>query len=302
MTKAGRPEDVDFDFATYVLKRRGLAEQRARDGAAYAYTGERRVARTLQVARPVTLAIEATVRLWKTMKRADLLGSSVKVTDQQFPRIYEIAARCAAVLHIPVPTIYVAAAPELNAHTLGTDTDAYIVLNSVLVDHLDDRELMFVIGHECGHIQNNHVVLSTALYYLTVAASFYVRWIVQPASLALKAWARRAEVTCDRAGLLCVRDLEVATAALVKLGLGSPKLDIYRELDVGEYLKQLDEGRSSLGRVAELFRSHPYLPKRLEALRLFARSDFYHSWMGRSDEGMPADECDAEVAKILSVF
>ena len=300
MTKAGRPEDVDFDFATYVLKRRGLAEQRARDGAAYAYTGERRVARTLQVARPVTLAIEATVRLWKTMKRADLLGSSVKVTDQQFPRIYEIAARCAAVLHIPVPTIYVAAAPELNAHTLGTDTDAYIVLNSVLVDHLDDRELAFVIGHECGHIQNNHVVLTTSLHYLTVAAAFYVRWIVQPAILGLKAWARRAEVTCDRAGLLCVRDLDVATAAIVKLGLGSQKLS--KELDVAEYMKQLEEGKRGLGRVAELFRSHPYLPKRLEALRIFAQSGFYQAWIGHREGGLPADECDAEVAKILSVL
>jgi Zn-dependent protease with chaperone function len=277
-----------------------MAEQRARDGAAYSYSGERKVARTLQLARPVTLAIEATVRLWKTVKRADLLGSAVKVTDQQFPRIYALTARCAETLHIPVPTVYVTASPELNAHTLGTDTDAYIVLNSLLVDHLDDRELTFVIGHECGHIQNNHVVFTTALWYLTVAAAFYVRWVVQPATLGLKAWARRAEVTSDRAGLLCVRDLDAATAAIVKLGLGSQKL--YKELDIKEYLKQLDEGRKGLGRVSELFRSHPYLPKRLEALRLFARSDFYHAWMGDKSEGMPADECDAEVAKILSVF
>ena len=295
-----RPEDVDFDFATYVLRRRGMAEQRARDGAAYSYGGERKIARTLQLARPVTLAIEATVRLWKTIARADLLGSAVKVTDQQFPRIYAIAARCAETLHIPVPTVYVAAEPKLNAHTLGTDTDAYIVLNSLLVDHLDDRELAFVIGHECGHIQNNHVVLTTSLYYLTAAAAFYVRWIVQPAALALKAWARRAEITCDRAGLLCVRDFEVAQSGLVKLALGSQKL--YKELDVDEYVKQMEEGKRGIGRVAELFRSHPYLPKRIEALRLFSRSDFYQAWTGGQEVGMPADECDAEVSKILSVF
>jgi Zn-dependent protease with chaperone function len=300
MTAERRRDEVDLDFAAYVSRRRGLAEQRARDGAAYAYAGERRVVRTLQLARPVTLAIEATVRLWKTVARADLLGSAVKVTDQQFPRLYAITARSAEVLHIPVPSVYVTAGAALNAHTLGTETDAYIVLNSQLVDHLDDRELTFVIGHECGHIQNNHVVLTTALYYLTVAASFYVRWIVQPAVLALKAWARRAEITCDRAGLLCVRDLDVATAAIVKLGLGSLKL--YQELDIQEYLKQLDDGRRGLGRMAELFRSHPYLPKRLEALRVFARSDFYQAWIGGPRSGLPADECDAEVGKILSVF
>jgi Zn-dependent protease with chaperone function len=296
----GRPEDVDFDFATYVTRRRGMAEQRARDGAAYSYAGERKFARTLQLARPVTLAIEATVRLWKTGARADLLGSAVKVTDQQFPRIYDLAARCAETLHIAVPTIYVASEPRLNAHTLGTDTDHYIVLSSLLVEHLEDRELAFVIGHECGHIQNNHVVLTTSHHYLTAAAAFYVRWIVQPATLALRAWARRAEITCDRAGLLCVRDFEVAQAAVVKLSLGAEKLS--KELDVAETLKQLEEGRRGIGRVTEFFRSHPYLPRRIEALRLFARSDFYHAWTGNRDDGLPADECDAEVAKILSVW
>lgn len=295
--------DIDFDFARYVATRRGHAEQRARDGAAYAYSGERKVARALGAARPVTLAIEATVRMWKSVARSDLLGSAVKVTDQQFPRLYEVTARCAKTLHIPAPQVYVAPAiGELNAHTLGTQEDAYVVVNAALVDHLSDEELAFVIGHECGHIHNNHVVLTTALYYLTVAAAFYVRWIVQPAVLALRAWARRAEITCDRAGLLCVRDLDVATAAVVKLGLGSQKL--YKDFKLDEYLKQLDEGKKGLGRLGELFRSHPYMPKRIEALRLFASSSLYRAFSsgGALSGGLAADECDAKVAALLSVF
>jgi hypothetical protein len=71
---------------------------------------------------------------------------------------------------------------------------------------------------------------------------------------------------------------------------------------VGEYLKQLDEGKRGLGRVAELFRTHPYLPKRLEALRIFARSHFYQAWTGNREGGLPADEVDAEVGRVLSVF
>ena len=38
--------------------------------------------------------------------------------------------------------------------------------------------LRFVIGHECGHIQNNHVVYMTTLHFLTHAANMYVRWLV----------------------------------------------------------------------------------------------------------------------------
>ena len=297
--------DVDFDFTRYIALRRGAAEKRSRDGAAYAYTGEYRVRRALQAAKPVTLAIEATVRLWKSIERAKLLGTAVKVTDQQFPRIYQMTARCAEILQIPQPSVYVGAGGgALNAHTLGTDEDAYIVLNAEIIDHLSDPELMAVLGHECGHIHNNHVVYATALHYLSVSASFYVKWIVQPAILALRAWSRRAEITCDRAALLCTKDLEVTTGALVKLSLGSQKL--YKDLKIDEYLKQLDEGRKGVGRFTEYFRSHPYMPKRIEALRLFARSSFYRRFAGVAGEpGEPtldSADVDAKVADLVSVF
>lgn len=300
-SRSSAAKDIDFDFGRWVGERRGRAERQARDGAAYAYAGDRAVARTLRAAKPVTLAIEATVRLWKSVARADLLGSAVKVTDQQFPRLYAVAARCAETLHIPVPGVYVSPAiGALDAHTLGTDEDAVVVVNAALVDHLTDDELAFVIGHEYGHLQNHHVVLSTALHYLSFSAAFYVRWIVQPALLALKAWSRRAEITCDRAGLLCVRDPAIAEATLVKLALGSQKL--YAELKVDEYLKQLAEGRKGIGRVAELFRSHPYLPKRIEALRIFSGSKYFQTWTGQEPTGLDAEAADAQVGALLSVF
>jgi Zn-dependent protease with chaperone function len=297
--------DLDLDFAKYVAQKRGAADQRARDGVAYAYGGEYRVRKTLSAARPVTLAIEATVRLWKSVAKAELLGTAVKVTDQQFPRLYDISARCAKALGIATPVVYVAPAiGELNAHTLGTDEDSYIVVNAALVDHLSDDELMAVIGHECGHIHNNHVVYSTALYYLSVAASFYVRWIVQPAILALRAWSRRAEITCDRAGLICTRNLDVTTAAFVKLALGSQKL--YKDFNLDEYLKQLDENQKGLGRFGEIFCSHPYLPKRIQALRLFARGKLYRQLVGQpttpGDDTLEAEIIDQKVSELVSVF
>jgi Zn-dependent protease with chaperone function len=148
------------------------------------------------------------------------------------------------------------------------------------------------------------VVYSTALYYLNVAASFYIRWIVQPAILALQAWSRRAEITCDRAALLCTKDLEVTMAAMVKVGLGSHKLSA--ELRIDEYLKQLAEGRKGVGRFSEYFRSHPYMPKRVEALRLFARSSFYRRFAGVTDTGgeptLDSADVDAKVAELVSVL
>jgi Zn-dependent protease with chaperone function len=297
--------DISFDFQAYVAQRKGSDEAMARTGAAYAYPGDQRVLRMLGRATPVTLAVEATVRLWKNVAKNEILGTSVKVTDRQFPEIYRIADDCASRLHIPMPTLYVAPQVDLlNAFTYGTEEDSYIVLNGILVDHLSPEELRFVIGHECGHIQNNHVVYLTALHYLMYSANLFVRWIVAPARVALQSWSRRAEVTCDRAGLLCAMDLEPAVSALAKLALGSQKLA--ERLDVNEYLRQLEEGRAGAGRILEIFRSHPYLPKRVAALRTFAETHYYLKATGRDTQGGTLGKsltvCDREVRDTIAIF
>ena len=298
-------QELELDFASYVRQRKGAEANRSHGGAAYAYPGDQKVLTTLAKVTPVRLAVEATVRLWKNFARSQILGSAVKVTDKQFPEIYQTTVDCARRLQIAVPTVYIA--PEvgaLNAHTFGTSDDAFIVLNGVLVDHLSPEELRFVIGHECGHIENNHVVYTTALYYLMYSANLFLRWIVQPAIMALQSWSRRAEITCDRAGLICTKDAAPAHSALVKLALGSQKLAA--RIDLDEYLKQLEESQVGAGRLLELLQSHPYLPKRVAALRLFAQTHYYLQAIGvakaNENVGLSLDACDAGVARIISVF
>ena len=305
-----KPE-IDLSFARYVAARKGEVAARTREGAAYAYAGDIKVRAALDRVRPVTLAVEATVRLWQTVEKARMLGTSVKVTGKQFPRIAKLAETCAETLRIPLPTLYVSPnIGSLNAHTFGTTEDPYIVLNAALIDHLSESELLDVIGHECGHIQNNHVVYMTTLHFLKHAANMFLRWSVKPAVLALNGWARRAEVTCDRAGLICTRDLDVSIGCLVKLAIGSHKL--YSEVNIPEYLAQLDEAQAGLGRFDELTRTHPYLPKRVAALRLFADTTYFRSLVGTGRtagapvDALPAgtskDDCDARVAQLISVF
>ncbi len=137
---------VDFSFKKYIEARRGADEARVREGAAYAYAGDLKVLRTLQHARPITLAVEATVRLWRSVERARLLGNAVKVGPKQFPKIQAMVDQCSQTLHIPAPQVYVTPVFQLNAYTLGTSEDALVVLNSALVDHLTEPELLDVIG------------------------------------------------------------------------------------------------------------------------------------------------------------
>jgi Zn-dependent protease with chaperone function len=292
---------VDFDFTRWIQERRGELYQRARDGSAYSYVGERKVRRTLATARPVTMALEATTRLWRDVARAELLGTSVKATDQQFPKVFEAARRACEALKMKPIAVYVAPTSwSLRARTLGTDDAPYVVINATLADQLDEPELTATIGHELGHIQNGHVLYATALHYLTQSAVFFVRWIVQPAIMTLQAWSRRAEITCDRAALLAAGDLDVTLSTIVKIELGLDRGAAFR---LDEYLKELPDTRKGLGRFAELFRSHPYLPKRIQALRQFAEGAFFAQARGEDPTGKPtAEEVDRKVGDLLAVF
>jgi Zn-dependent protease with chaperone function len=251
---------VDFDFQRYVERRKGAREAQAREGAAYAYAYDLRLLRTLDRLKPVKLALEATVRLWRSAARAELLAGAIKASQKEQATVYALGERCAERLHVPAPAIYVAPADRTRAaYTLGTDDECYVVLSGGLVEELTEAELAHVIGRQCGRIQNGHVLPATALFYLEHFAARYVRWIVAPALAALRAWARRGEVTCDRAGLLCTRDIDVSAAAMAKLGATE------------EYV---------------------------EALRVFADSEFFLAML-KQPGGMTPEACDERVSEIL---
>ena len=291
---------VDFDFARWLAARRGQMEQSAREGAAYAFSGEQRFRRTLAMARPVTMALEATTRLWKDVARTELLGTAVKVNDSQFPRVWEAAKKAGGMLNVRLPAIFASPSKAIKVKVLGTEDSPHLIVNLELAEKLDDTELLAAIAHELAHIQNGHILYATALHYLNTSAAFFVRWVVQPAIMTLQAWSRRAEVTCDRAALIAVRDVDKTMQAMVKLELG---LDKGSAFNADEYLRALPEVKKSIGRYAELFRSHPYVPKRVQALRLFADSALYAQLTGQDLTGkLSLPDVDKEVGKLISVF
>jgi Zn-dependent protease with chaperone function len=294
---------VDFDFAKWIAHRRGMLEQQQRQGEAYSFTGERKFRRTLTIARPVTMALEATTRLWRDVARTELLGTAVKVTDQQYPRVYHAARAAGAALRVRVPAVFASPSEDLKIKALGTDDAPHVIVNLKLAERLDDTELVAAIAHELGHVQNGHIFYVTALHYLTNSAAFYVRWVVQPAIMTLQAWSRRAEVTCDRAALLAVRDLDKTLQALVSLELGVEKQSAF---NADEYLRAIPDtpgDKRGFGRYAELFRSHPYVPKRVQALRLFAGSAMYAQATGQDPTGKPSlTDIDKQVSDLISVF
>ena len=202
------------DFQSYVRSQsQGGAAVRPSGAPDYAFSADVAMLRAFERMRPVELAAASVVRASAQLMDAQQLGTMLRVTDKQIPHLHHIAKGCADTLGIALPKLYVANSPVINAYTFGTNQDAFIVVHAALVDQFDDDELCFVIGHEMGHIQNRHVVYGTVLRVLKTSAAIFLRWIIAPAEIALATWSRRAEITCDRAGLLCSRDLRSALAS-----------------------------------------------------------------------------------------
>ena len=286
---------MDFDFARYIAERRGEVAARAQTGTSYAFAGERKLRRSFVGTRPVAMAIEATTRLWNEKAKDELLREA-RTAAEDAPRVWTAAKKAATALGAQLPSVYLAPPSfAVGLTSLGTDDQPYIVLRTDVAQGLTDDELVAAIGHELGHIQNGHVVYTTTHHYLTHSAFFFVRWMVQPALVAIKAWARRSQITCDRAALLASRSLDVTIATLIKLDLGV-------DADVDAYLRAPPQA-SGFGRMSEMFRAHPLLPKRLTALRAFADGALFAKATGGDASGKPStDDIDKQVADLLSSF
>jgi len=286
-----------LDFPAFVAKKNAERFGDAMKGEHdYSYSLDRKSRATVEKAQLIQFAVASTVRVFRQAWRGQLLGSAVKVSDRQFPRIQGITKDCAQQLGINVPQVYIINAPTLNAGTYGTEEESFVLIHSALVDHYTDEELRFVIGHECGHIHNRHVVYLTTLHYLRMLAAT-VPWIFYPAVIPLNELSRRAEITCDRAGMLCSKNDQVAARALTKLVLGSRKL--YEEFNLEAFLEQYEEGKESIGRYMEALATHPYLPKRVLAMRIFQGSELYRKTAGVGTDGLTMPEVDDRVKALL---
>ena len=180
------------------------------------------------------------------MVKMMLLGSAVRVSERQFPRVHRLYTDVVTTLDAPEPPeLFVSASPILNAVTIGIDRPK-IVLNSALIDLLDEEELRYVLGHELGHALSGHALYRTLLAYVmmigqSISAIPFGGVGLYVVRLALTEWARTSELSGDRAGLLATQDVQVAVRVQMKLASGG-HLD---QLDQTEFLAQAREYEES---------------------------------------------------------
>jgi Zn-dependent protease with chaperone function len=176
-------------------------------------------------------------------------ASNVRVTARQFPRLHRAMGWGCKIIGVEEPELYISLDPTPNAFTYG-HTRPFIVLTSGLVDMLDDEERYFVISHELGHIKAGHVLYTVIARNIAEIVALIGQstlgvgaLIGQGLVIALHDWYRKAELTADRVGLLCVQDIDPCIRTFMKLAGGASTL--YAEMDKREFLRQIREYESA---------------------------------------------------------
>ena len=173
------------------------------------------------------------------------------------------------ILDVAEPELYVTMDPVPNAFTYGHKSP-FIVITSGLVDMLDDEELSFVVGHEWA--TSRPATCFTGSWRATSPR----RLADRPGDARDRGAARSgpglrlarvvppAELTADRAGFLCVQDLDPCLTVFMKLA-GARRGCTTRSIK-DEFLRQIrefeDADRSSLNRAYKMIltasRTHPF--------------------------------------------
>lgn len=204
-------------------------------------------------------------------KHLDLVRNSREITPKKSPRVASLVNLAANRLQADDFEVYITQSKTMNAYTFGLSKPKVVVLFSALFEVMDAEELLFVLGHETGHIQLGHTLLNSLVGGMAgipspTSASALL-------SMAFLWWNRVCEYSADRAGLLACGKPEKAISALIKLEAGPEALT---PLGMKQAYKRIDaEDDTILGDLSEVLGSHPLLIKRINKLRKFASSSGY---------------------------
>jgi len=199
--------------------------------------------------------------------REQLLANSVRLTPVISPRINQIILKAKASLNINENIEFFSLNDlRYNAFAFKINDKISIVFTSALLESFDDDEILFVLGHELGHILYDHNRL-LLLYNPSGNRSTFLPILAEKKFLR---WQKKAEISCDRVGFYLCHKYETSVQALLKISYGLTEKNL--NFNLPELMKQLQDIASSKYSSELSTASHPILPVRLKALELFSQS------------------------------
>lgn len=193
--------------------------------------------------------------VYSSIKRGKVLSNTIQVTPRQLPRLHKLLWSAQRSLPPLQVNLFVQQNPEMNAYTFGYHEPYTIVLTSGLVEKLTDDELQAVIGHELGHIHFGHTRLVQMM-----------GGVWNGLKLFFNKWSRTTEYSADRVALLTSGCKSAAmVSALLKITSGLPG----EQIDVQDFINQVNNKDHAKAAVAEVLNTHPMMTNRIRALMVF---------------------------------
>lgn len=268
---------------------------------AYEHPADRGAMATLRAVPGVTSVLKAVAGMWnERAERLFTVASAIRVGDKQYPKINRLRIDCAETLDLDtVPDLFVTRDPNANGYAIGIDRP-FILITTGAVEALELEGLRAMIGHETGHILSGHSTLRTLLLRL-LRLQATVQWMplgaigLRAVIAALLEWFRKAELTADRAGMLCSQDPAAVLRKHVYMAGGTSMSDI----DIPSFMQQakeyedVDDIRDSfLKLMAVEGMTHPFSVVRAAQVQRWAASEEYRAILAgdylRREDDQPA--------------
>lgn len=219
-------------------------------------------------------------------------GDGFRVTKETYPRLYNLYETALKRLNMQKePKLLLELNYDYNAYATGIN-EPYIVVNSSCVKDAADEELLYLMGHELGHINSGHVLYHNLAHILgnelTGVFKGFAPLISAGLMYSLFDWQRKSELTADRAGAIAAGGVQDAIKYRIRT-MGQGTCGQYVNFSVENVLDQYEDfdlsKDSVVGRliytVQTLPQSHPWSIMRIKALTDWAETEQYQAVMGR---------------------
>ncbi|MBQ7886273.1 MAG: M48 family metallopeptidase [Clostridia bacterium] len=207
-----------------------------------------------------------------------------RVTERSCPKVYALfeLAKARLDMHEEIP-LFIQPDFDFNACAYG-GASPFIIIHSSFIKNCSDEELLFVLGHELGHIKGNHAVydrivveLVNKLLTATGLGRFGV--LTEGVTIALYDWMRKHEYSADRAGAIASGHPEHAIEAIQTLlgvheklkGVSVSTQDLLEQH--GAYQEENKSIVSKLVMLSQIIKSsHPWAVDRIHELNQWMES------------------------------
>ena len=235
---------------------------------------------------------------WFSDKIVLSMYSAREVSESEAPQLYRIVHNLALGARLPMPKVYIIPNEGANAFATGRNPQhAAVAVTEGLMRMMDEREVMGVLAHELGHVQNRDILISTIAATIggaIVQIAHMAQWaaifggfrrddneggssglsllfmaILAPlaAGIIQMAISRTREFSADETGARMCGDPMALASALRKLGFASQRLPMDASPQTAH---MFIVNPLSAGGIAKLFSTHPPLEERIARLEAMA--------------------------------